>query len=222
MDVLLSPEEVRVLGCLLEKQITTPDYYPLTLNALTAACNQKTSRDPVVDYDDKTVLRALDQLREKKLSLMHYVAGGRVPKYEHRVDEHFDFTEEQRGVLCLLLLRGPQTAGELKSRSGRLCSFSSPTEVERVLGSLVGHENGPFVAELPRLPGAREPRFMHLLSGQPELPDPASVPVPKEAARQALEQEQLRWAEMEATIAELKAELTELRAQFQTFRDQFE
>jgi uncharacterized protein YceH (UPF0502 family) len=207
---------------MLEKQITTPDYYPLTLNALTTACNQKTSRDPVVNYDDKTVLRALDHLREKKLSLMHYVAGGRVPKYEHRVDERFDFTEEQRGVLCLLMLRGPQTAGELKSRSGRLCSFSSPTEVERVLGSLVGHEDGPFVMELPRLPGAREPRFMHLLCGEPELPDPATMPMPKETARQELEAEHQRWEAMEATIAELKSELAELRAQFQTFREQFE
>jgi uncharacterized protein YceH (UPF0502 family) len=222
MEILLSPEEARVLGCLLEKQITTPDYYPLTLNALVAACNQKSSRDPVVNYDDKTVLRALDHLREKKLSLLHHVAGSRVPKYEHRLDERFTFSEEQRGVLCLLLLRGAQTAGELRSRSGRLCSFSSPTEVERVLGSLVGHEDGPFVVDLPVLPGAREPRYMHLLCGEPELPDPADVPYRAEPARIRLEEEQQRWAEMEATIEQLKAELAEIRAQFQSFREQFE
>ncbi len=222
MDFVLSPEESRVLGCLIEKEVTTPDYYPMTLNALVAACNQKSNRSPVVEYDERTILRALDHLREKKLSILHHVAGSRVPKYEHRVVERFAFSEEQRGVLCLLLLRGAQTAGELKGRSGRLCSFSSPAEVERTLGTLVGHESGPFVVELPILPGSREPRYMHLFEGMPELPEPGSVAYPVEPARAQLEAEENRIAELEATVAELRQEVAALKAEFQVFRKQFE
>ena len=222
MDIVLSAPEARVLGCLLEKQVTTPEYYPLTLHALVAACNQKSNRDPVVEYDDKTVLRALDLLREKKLSILHYVAGGRVPKYEHRLDGMFDFTEEQRGILCVLLLRGAQTAGELKGRTGRLCSFSSPGEVEKALGTLLGHESGPFVMQLPVQPGSREPRYVHLFEG---TPDPALFvvqPMPRESARQDLEAEESRFAAMEAAIEEVRQELAAVRAEFAAFRKQFE
>lgn len=220
MDILLSPEEIRVLGCLIEKQVTTPDYYPITLNALVAACNQKSNRQPVVEYDEKTVLRALDGLREKKLALLHHVAGSRVPKYEHRLLERFPFGEEQRGLLCLLLLRGPQTAGELKGRSGRLCSLASVTEVEHVLGTLVGHEQGPFVVDLPLQPGSREPRYMHLFGGMPEMP--ADLPLPVEPARHRLEAEENRFAALEATVEDLRRELAELREEFARFRTQFE
>lgn len=222
MDFVLSPEESRVLGCLIEKEVTTPDYYPMTLNALVAACNQKSNRSPVVEYDERTILRALDHLREKKLSILHHVAGSRVPKYEHRLLERFAFNEEQRGVLCLLLLRGAQTAGELKGRSGRLCSFSSPAEVERTLGTLVGHESGPFVVELPVQPGSREPRYMHLFEGMPELPEPGNVAYPVEPARAQLEAEENRIAELETTVAELRQQLADLKAEFQVFRKQFE
>jgi uncharacterized protein YceH (UPF0502 family) len=220
MDIVMSPEEVRVLGCLIEKEVTTPDYYPLTLNALVVACNQKTNRHPVVEYDEKTVLRTLDRLREKKLVILHHVAGSRVPKYEHRLLEHFPFSEEQRGLICLLLLRGPQTAGELKGRSGRLCSFSSVTEVEHILGTLVGHELGPFAVELPLQPGSREPRYMHLFGGMPELP--ADLPLPVEPARRQLEAEDNRIAALEATVEDLRRELAELREAFAQFRTQFE
>jgi len=222
MDIVLSPEETRVLGCLIEKEVTTPDYYPLTLNAVLAACNQKSNRSPVVEYDEKIVVWALDHLREKKLSILHHVAGSRVPKYEHRLLERFAFSEEQRGVLCLLLLRGPQTAGELKGRSGRLCSFSSPAEVERTLGSLVGHESGPFVVEMPVQPGSREPRYMHLFEGMPEMPDYSTMAFPVEPARVRLEAEENRLAGLEATVAELRQEKADLQAEFQVFRKQFE
>ena len=222
MDIVLSAAEARVLGCMLEKEITTPDYYPLTLNALTSACSQRSNRHPVVGYDDKTVLRALDQLREKKLSILHHVAGGRVPKYEHRLAEQFEFTEEQRGLICVLLLRGAQTAGELKGRTSRLCSFSSPGEVEKVLGSLVGHEKGPFVVQLPVQPGSREPRYMHLFEGMPERCDPVDMPAPVESARLELEAEEGRLVAMETAIEDLKRELAEIRAELQLFREQFD
>src|SRR4051812_46786833 len=162
MRVLLSAEEARVLGALMEKEVATPDYYPLSLNALVNACNQTTSRDPIVHYDETTVLRALDGLREKKLLWEVDQAGGRVRKYQQQFSKWNDFDEQAHALMTLLLLRGAQTPGELKSRSDRLATFRDLSEIEAVLTRL-SERNPPFVVRLPRLPGTKEARFMHLL-----------------------------------------------------------
>ena len=144
MEPLLSEVEVRVLGALIEKQITTPEYYPLTLNALTAACNQKSNRAPVVDFDEKTVVRALESLRDKELTRMLSGAEMRVPKYYHLFTETLGFTPPEVGVLCVLMLRGPQTVGEIRGRSGRLYEFADLAEVEQALQGLIEREGGPI------------------------------------------------------------------------------
>lgn len=217
----LTEIEVRVLGCLIEKSITTPDNYPLSLNALTQACNQKSNRAPVVAYDDKTIVRALDGLREKKLAWMVHGAGSRVPKYEHRMAETLPLPPEQVAVLCLLMLRGPQTAGEIKGRSGRLTMFGTNAEVEIALHQLAGHEDGALVVELPVRPGAREPRFMHMLCGEPELLGETSE-LPAEPARQAVIAEDRRLETLETEVAALRDIIAEIKADFAAFKSQFE
>ncbi len=218
--LVLNNPEVRVLGCLLEKEATTPDYYPLTLNALTAACNQKSSRNPVVDYSEKEVLRTLDSLREKKLASMISTAGGRVPKYSHRITGVLDITEPQQALLCLLLLRGAQTVGELRTRCGRIYDFESLEAVEATLEELAALEE-PLVTKLPRRAGQKECRYAHLLSGEPDLEE-EDLAVPAESARQALEEENQRLANLEADMADLRAELANLRQELATFRRQFD
>lgn len=167
MRVVLTTEEVRVLGSLVEKSVTTPEYYPLSLVAVTAACNQKSSRDPVVTYEAPLVEAALRGLREKHLLWVVSSPEGRVPKYKHRFREAFDLSEAEQAVLCLLMLRGPQTPGELKGRGERLFPFGSTEEVEAVLGELKGREEGPLAVPLPRRPGQKEARWAHTLSGLP-------------------------------------------------------
>ena len=173
MDISLTPYEARVIGCLLEKQRTTPEHYPLSLNALTSACNQKTNRDPVLQLDETTVQDTIDTLIKK-----HYVSeksgfGSRVTKYQHRFcNTEFGtlkFSEQELGVVCVLLLRGPQTPGELRTRAERLCKFQDIHEVESVLDQLMRRGDGPFVAQLPREPGKREARFVHLFGGEPDI-----------------------------------------------------
>lgn len=167
MRVVLTAEEVRVLGSLVEKSVTTPEYYPLSLVAVTAACNQKSSRDPVVAYDAPRVEAALHGLKEKHLLWVVSSPEGRVPKYKHRFREAFDLSEAEQALLCLLLLRGPQTPGELKGRGERLFAFGSTEEVEAVLGELARREEGPLAVPLPRRPGQKEVRWMHTFSGIP-------------------------------------------------------
>ncbi len=173
MPLELSDNEIRVLGCLMEKQVTTPDQYPLSLNALTNACNQKSSRDPVLSLAEDEVQQALDELRRKHLVMERSGFGSRVPKYEHRFcNTEFGglrLTPQEFAVLCLLFLRGAQTPGELRSRSARLCSFEDVREVESVLGHLATHEEGPFVTELAREPGRREARFAQLCGTEPPV-----------------------------------------------------
>ena len=169
MDIHLDDIEARVLGCLIEKELTTPDYYPLTLNSLTAACNQKSNRDPVMSVKETDVVRALDRLRTKHLSGERYGAGMRVAKYEHRIQDKWLLEAEDVAVLGVLLLRGPQTQGEIRGRSGRMFPFTDIEEVERTLSGLKDREEGPFVLKLPRQPGQKESRFAHLLSGSPTL-----------------------------------------------------
>ena len=159
----LDQVEARVLGALMEKEATTPEYYPLSLNALVNACNQKTNRDPVVDYDDDTVADALARLREKHFALT-ITGGSRVNKYQQRISETLNLGRRECAVLCVLLLRGPQTLGEIKDRSERIFSFTDQAETELVLEKLT-----TLVRKLPRLPGQKEARYAHLLSGEPCL-----------------------------------------------------
>lgn len=209
----LSPEAVRVLGCLIEKSYTTPDLYPLTLNALVAACNQKTSRWPVVQYDEDTVHRALDELRDTGWAVLVRTAGARTLKYKHQVRRQFDFSDQDIAALCVLLLRGPQTAGEIRARSERMAAFDSLAEVEQTLRELAAGYPVPFVQELPRQSGQKDIRFAHLLCGEPDLPPPAPAPAPPQTHRlDALEQE----------VQSLRSELDALQQQFERFRSQFE
>lgn len=220
--IVLTDVEARALGCLIEKAITTPEYYPLSLNALTLACNQKNNRDPVVEYDEKAVVRALDGLREKKLAWMVHGPNSRVPKYEHRMAETLPLSPDQMAALCLLLLRGPQTAGEIRNRSGRLHLFGTITEVETALHQLSVRPDGSMVAKLPLLPRTHEHRYQHLLCGEPQVaPVEAGIP-PLEAARVEVEIENARMTRLEEEVGGLRAEVAELKAQFAEFRKQFE
>lgn len=206
MDLVLSDSEVRVLASLIEKEGTTPEYYPLSLNALTLACNQKTNRDPVVSYDEDTVSEALESLRAKRL--VRSAAGSRVVKYEHSVLEVFNLGRRELALLCTLMLRGPQTVGELRDRSERLRSFSDLEEVEACLETMMRFEAGALVTRLPRQPGTKEPRYLHLLSGagpRPAQADPEPPVTP-----------------LEEQLATLRAELHDLREEFRRFRSQFE
>ncbi|HZN11682.1 MAG TPA: YceH family protein [Blastocatellia bacterium] len=218
METILNEYEARVVGSLIEKQMTTPDYYPLTLNALTHACNQKNNRDPVVAYDEPTVQRALDSLREKKLAYVFTGSESRVPKYGHLFPKSYDLSPPEVAALCVLLLRGPQTVGEIRGRTGNLHQFESLAEVEVTLQGLMTREAGPLVARLPPPAGAKEPRYAHLLSGEvllEELRAPASA---SETARTGAE----RITKLESELDALRREVDELRRQFGEFRKQFE
>jgi uncharacterized protein YceH (UPF0502 family) len=170
--------EVRVLGCLLEKEKTTPEYYPLTPNALTNACNQKSSRDPVMEVTQSLVIRAIFSLKDQGFIVEKNEEGGRVAKYGHNFSKVMTASEPERAVLCLLMLRGPQTAGEIRNRADRLAEFKSPAEVETILQGLATRADGPFTILLPRQPGQKERRYAHLFSGEPTV-TAASSPAPK-------------------------------------------
>jgi uncharacterized protein len=169
MEIRLTPTEARIIGCLIEKAITTPDQYPLSVNALTNACNQKSNRDPVLDLSERTVQETLDGLSRKHLVMERSGFGSRVPKYQHRFCNTgfgtLEFTPIQTAILCELLLRGPQTPGELRTRASRMAEIKEVTEVEEALEKLVTREDGPFVVRLPREAGRRDSRYAHLLSG---------------------------------------------------------
>jgi uncharacterized protein len=210
MNFTLDANEARVLGCLMEKERTTPEYYPLTRNALISACNQKSNRDPQMKVDEATVERALDALRLKGLVYLVHTAGGRAPKYAHQLEKLHTFTPQESGILCLLLLRGAQTAGELRSRAGRLCTLASPSEAETVLQGLVTREDGPFVVKFPRQPGQSAARYAHLLGGPVDVPAPAPAPSPAPAETSA---QDARVAALEKEIAALRAELDRVKQQ---------
>jgi len=220
--ILLTLSEARVLGCLMEKDVTTPDYYPLTLNSLQAACNQKSSRYPVVEYDGKEVVRAVDGLRGKKLAMLVGQGGARVPKYRHIAEETLALNPQQFALLTCLLLRGPQTAGEVKTRSERLFQFDSPEQVEGILEEMCAQTEAPLVIKLPRQPGKRECRYAHLLCGIPEISDEEEAAVAPEMARQQVEQEESRIAQLEAQIEELRGQFDELRQEFTAFKQMLE
>ncbi len=220
-EFLLNDTEVRVLGALIEKQMTTPEYYPLTLNALTHACNQISNRDPVVSYDEKTVVRALESLREKNLAYIFYGSESRVPKYKHVAPEVLHLTPPQVALMCVLMLRGPQTVGELRGRTVRLHEFKELADVEATLEELIKSEPQPLVARLPRQPGRKESRYAHLLAGPIAMEAQETAPRP-EAARLEARAEDERLARLEAEVETLRSEVAELRGQFDEFKKQFE
>jgi uncharacterized protein len=173
----LNEIEVRVLGCLIEKQLTTPEYYPLTLNALVAACNQKSNRDPVVSYDEAAVSAAIEELRELNLVYLYYGSSSRAVKHKHMLPSVLELNEAETAVMCELMLRGPQTAGELRGRTERLHAFEGIGQVQETLDGLAGRDE-PLVLKLERQPGQKEGRFAHLLAGTPEnIASAPSAPV---------------------------------------------
>jgi uncharacterized protein YceH (UPF0502 family) len=214
MDIQLNQIEIRVLGALMEKETATPDYYPMSLNALINACNQKSNREPVMNLDEGAVREALDSLNEKGLAGPISSADSRVTKYAHRLQETFNFDRREAAVLCVLFLRGPQTPGELRGRTERLYRFDGPEAVESVLHRLIERES-PLVKKLPRLPGTKESRYAHLLAGDVEAG--VELDAVPEAGR-----ETARLARLEGEVATLQKELADLRQQLTDFRKQFE
>jgi len=221
MEALLNSVEVRVLGALIEKEITTPEYYPLTLNSLTTACNQKSNRDPVVSLEEKAVVRALESLREQGLARQVSGVDMRVPKHYHLFDEKMGLTRPHVAALCVLMLRGPQTVGEIRGRSGRLYEFADLEEVERVLVELAERTEGALVVQLARQPGRKESRYAHVLMGEPEEED-AQTEGPVDAAALEVRAENERIAALEEQVKALRDELADVRSAFAQFKEQFE
>lgn len=214
----LDPIEIRVLGCLAEKELATPEYYPLSLNALVNACNQKTNRDPVVDYTEETVVAALDSLRPAGL-VTQSAGGGRVSKYCHNLDGKLKLDPIELAVLTELLLRGPQTPGELRPRAGRMAALETLQQVEAVLDELRNREQ-PLVARLPIQPGRKEYRFAQLLGG--DVSRTETIPVTLTAAGPDRLTDQSRITELERQVGQLFSEVEALRLELQRFRLEFE
>jgi uncharacterized protein YceH (UPF0502 family) len=210
MSETLTDIETRVLGSLIEKQVTTPEYYPLTLNALTVACNQKNNRNPVTSYSENQVSEAVESLREKNLAYVFYGSTSRVPKYKHVVPEVMHLSAAETALMCALMLRGPQTLGELRGNASRLHDFAGLEEVEQTLNALITRDPDPLVARLPRQTGQKEGRFAHLLSGEIDVESVAETPSVS------------RRAGLEEKVEALTAEVEKLKQQFEQFRKQFE
>lgn len=210
------PVEARILGCLIEKEITTPEYYPMTLNALLNACNQKSNRDPVVSYEEDDVYGGLESLRGKQLVSTLTGGGNRVPKYGHRLQERLNLGRREMALLCELLLRGPQTLGELKDRAARMHRFTDLDEVERCLVGLSAKPEQSYVKLLPKHPGTKEPRWAHLLSGEPAMP---AMTEPSARTYSAPEDRVVR---LETEVTGLRERLDLLERQWAEFRKQFE
>ncbi|MEI6352307.1 MAG: YceH family protein [Verrucomicrobiota bacterium] len=217
----LSFPETRVLGCLMEKEATTPEYYPLTLNSLLTACNQTTNREPVTALDDRTVQEAVDSLREKKLATVVFGSGSRSQKYRHNFLDHYELNRRETALVCVLLLRGPQTPGELRQRTERMGGFASLEEVEKSLDEL-SRGDAPLIRAIPAGLGRKEKRYVHLLSGEPSesllnptvgLSFASTAPVPATPSQ---------FETVQGEIAALRAELQGLRDEFMAFRKQFE
>ncbi|MDT4896983.1 MAG: uncharacterized protein QOH25_2060 [Acidobacteriota bacterium] len=220
MQKVLNETEVRVLGSLVEKQITTPEYYPLTLNALTNACNQKSNRDPVVTFNESAVTQAIETLREKNLVYVFYGSTSRVPKYKHMMPEVLHLDQREVALLCGLMLRGAQTVGELKERGGRLAEFAALSEVEETLNSL-STKDEPLVLKLARQPGQKEARYIHLLAGDVSA-DYAVEEVSAENRSATNRTGAGRLSNLEDEVAALKAEVAELRRRLEDFIKQFD
>jgi len=217
VNIVLNPAEARVLGALVEKDITTPDYYPLSLNALINACNQKNNREPVTNFDEETVRLALRNLSDKQLAGMAHGADSRVTKYEHRLQEVFNFTRPETAILCVLLLRGPQTPGELRGRTERMHRFEDLDEVLSGLQQLM-RRDPPLAKALGRRPGTKEIRYAHLLSGDVEAWEPPAETASFSAGSADAE----RIIQLEEQVVALRNEVAELKQQMAEFRKQFE
>jgi uncharacterized protein len=221
MKYNLNPVEARVLGVLIEKQLSTPEYYPLTLNALINACNQKSNRDPVMGLDEAAVVEALDTLRKQHLVWQIMTHGSRTAKYERNMKDVAAFSESQLAVLCELMLRGPQTIGELRTRTARLTEFYGLSDVEYTLKKLMADESGPFVIQLSRRPGHKESRYAHLFSHVDDSEDAAESPTTDLPIRQA-DEDNRRIDILETKVEELHAALSDLRDQFLKFKQEIE
>lgn len=209
--ILLNEIEIRIVGSLIEKRISTPEYYPLSLNGLTNACNQKSSREPVMSLSEITVNESINSLREKKLVRL-IADGSRVAKYKEAFSEELNLTESETAVMCVLMLRGPQTVGEIRTRTGRLYDFKSLEEVDAVLYSLTTKDE-PLVVKLDRQIGMKERRYSHILNGQPILSD--------QKQSETVENDE-RFNKLQEEVENLKSEISELKIQFEKFRKQFE
>ncbi|MGF1839825.1 YceH family protein [Vibrio atlanticus] len=212
MNTVLSPIEARIIGCLIEKEVTTPDHYPLTLNSLTTACNQKSNREPVLSLSESDVLDAVDGLIGRRMVSDESSFNGRVNKYQHRFCNtefgDLQFTEQERAIICCMLLRGAQTPGELRTRTGRLANFSDVKEVESILEKLAAREAGALVVKLPREAGKRESRYQHLLSGEVDIEAFATASVSAVSSSATSE----KFEELESEVASLREEVAELKA----------
>jgi len=222
--MILTEIETRVLGALIEKDITTPDYYPLSLNALVNACNQKNNRDPVMTLDESIVRDALASLQEKRMAGPTSGADSRVTKFEHRLQEVFNFDRREIAIVCVLLLRGPQTPGELRSRTDRMYHFEGLDDVISTLDRLA-HRDPPLAAILPRQPGTKESRYTHLFSGEPPVADAAenmSVARAPSLATAGANSTADRLSTLEDEVSRLRQELGDVQQQLAAFRKQFE
>jgi uncharacterized protein len=219
MTTTFSDIEVRVLGALVEKQVTTPEYYPLTLNSLTLACNQKNNRNPVTNYSENEVAHALETLREKNLTYVYHGSTSRVPKYKHVMPEVMHLSPPETALMCVLMLRGPQTVGEMRGNAARLHEFSGLEEVEETLNSLISREPESLVVRLSRQPGQKEARVAHLLSGPPSEDVMSGATVPRATSRQ---NDRERIESLEQNLTDLSEEVQTLREQFAEFKKQFE
>lgn len=211
----LNSTEVRILASLVEKQLTTPEYYPLTLNALLAACNQKSNRDPVMSLTDTEVLTAIDGLRDRNLVYLHYGSTSRTVKYKHMLPSIYELEPPATAVMAVLMLRGPQTLGEIRDRSGRLYEFGGIPEVAEQLDELARRDE-PLVIKLERQPGQKDARYAHLLSG------PVEAGITAQLTRRETPADNNKISELERKLAEMREEFTALRGEFAEFRKQFE
>jgi hypothetical protein len=219
MPLELNALETRILGCLLEKERMTPENYPLSLNSITLACNQSTNRDPITSYDEKTVEEGLNELRDKKLAMVLFGAGSRVQKYRHRLPDHYELEPKEAGLLCVLLLRGPQTLGELRTRAERFFNFASLDALRECLDGLA-KPGTDLVRLLPQQPGQKEQRYVQLLSAESVREAYSNPAVAVEAPTSGGIRERVETLEKE--VGELKTELQRVREELAAFRKQFE
>ncbi len=218
MPEILNETEARIVGSLVEKQLTTPEYYPLTLNALVNACNQKSNRDPVVAYDEKTVTAVLERLRDRNIVYVFYGSTSRVPKYKHMVPSVYELDPAEVAVICVMLLRGPQTLGELRTRTERLYNFPGLGEIQETLDGLSRREE-PLVVKIPVQPGQKEARFAHLVSGEIDIEALAVAQVMRASRGEAANE---RIEKLEQEVAGLRSEVETIKQTFDEFKKQFE
>lgn len=222
MDAVLTPIEARIIGCLIEKEMTTPEYYPLTLKALTSACNQKSCRSPVMSIGEKGVLCTIDELRSKHWVTQVTITGSRVPRYKHNLQNHYkDLDAPLIALLAVLMLRGAQTSGELRTRTTRMHQFDSLSELETALHALRQVEGGPLVQDVPAASGKREARHAHLLCGEEHLPV-ETEPADSEPLRIEMKDDQEHITELEERIASLESDVASLKEMFLAFKQELE